>query len=188
MSNAELLAAIVAVIVLLLIEGALIALAVAHWRTGRYSALTLWTTRVAVVGCLFVSAAGIYEAVWEITTQGYPWTLGGQPLGTYDEPTKLGVSLVAVGAAWSLAASIVAFFRPRVAAVLFFLGGLEGFAGTLRSWLFDETFPPGNVLVAALMVFVPIIIVGLLLWSWSGPILPRWPRGRSPRRPAMVGP
>lgn len=153
--------------VALVAEGALLALAVLHARGGRLAGITAWTTRTLVAGSVPVSAIAIYSAMWEIMTFDYPWTLPGQPLGTYAEPTALGVLMVVETGILFVAAAIVALFRPALAAAMFAAGAAGVFLGALRMRLFDRTFPHENLTQAAVFAALPALAIAALLLSRS---------------------
>ncbi|MFN8638473.1 MAG: hypothetical protein U0360_03225 [Dehalococcoidia bacterium] len=153
------------------VEAVLLGLALAHARTGQLEVLVWRLTRLLAVATVLVSLLAAYSAIQEITTFGYPWTRPGNLLGTYAEPTALGVGMVAVdGVAFALAAA-VAFFRPRIAIGILVIIAALGAIDAVR-WLFDPTAPTGNA-VLALVVGPPLpaLTLAALLWSLRGPLL-----------------
>ena len=152
------------------VEAVLLAVAVVHMRSGRFAPVIRWAARVLVLGMVAMAAISVYEAVWEITTFHYPWTLPGRPFGTYAQPTVLGVGMVAVDGFLFATAGAVAFFRARVAAALLALIALFGMASALR-WLSDPTAPPWNWALALIVgPPLPALTVSAVLRSLDQPL------------------
>jgi hypothetical protein len=157
--------------VLLVVQAALVGLAVAHARAGVLPRATRWITRAALAGTVVVSIVAIYSAWWEITTFEYAWTLPGKPLGTYETPTALGVLLVGVDSLLFIVAAVLACLRPRLGAAVLAFGALWVALGALRMWMFDPTFPVANLLQAVVVVALPALVVAVLVWSLNEPLL-----------------
>ena len=152
-------------IVFLSIESSLIALAMVHARTGRFDRVTRYTAWVAVGGSMLLSIGAMYSAVSEITRSDYPWTLPGRPLGTYADPTVVGVLMVILTALLLFIAAVLAFSRPKPAGSLFAIGALAIFLGVVRMRLFDDTFPAEYLSDALVFGALPAFVVATLLWS-----------------------
>lgn len=154
----------------LLVQLALLGLALVHARTGALPTLTLWATRLLIASSLVVSPVVAYEAAWEITTYDYPWTLPGRPFGTYEQPTVLGVGLVAVHALLFIVVGVSAFVRPRIASGILAFIAITGTASALL-WLSDPSAPELNW-AAALVVGPPLpaLTTAYLLRSLTRPL------------------
>lgn len=153
------------------LEVGLAALLVVQWRSGTAGALSIWSTRMLLVGSVVVSVMAIIEVRWEIVEFDLPWTTPGHPLGTFAEPTALGVSTVAVTAALFIVAAGTALVRPRVASWIYL--GIAGWSliNGARTWLTDPTAPLESVVMGILVIGGPALLLAGLVRLNSGRIL-----------------
>ena len=166
----------------LVLEVALLCLALTHARSDGYPNLTRWATRVLITGVLIVSPIAIYEALWEITNFDYPWTSRGRPFGTYEQPTSLGVGLVALHGLLFMGAGILAFFRARLAIGVLAFIAITGVA-MAALWLTDATAPRWNWAVTLVIgPPLPALTLALLLWSLRRPLRGGAERGQPTNR------
>ena len=105
---------------------------------------------------------------WELWTFRFPVVLPDAPLGTYAQPTVLGLvegiagfGLVAVGAA-------LGFRRPGLGGLLLVISGLISLLDATRMSLLDPTFPPGGYTTAVVTVMLPVLAAGALLLASHG--------------------
>lgn len=149
---------------------ALLVLAYVHWRTGSRERATVWAARILIVGILVVSPIAAYQAIREIDTSDYPWTLPGRPLGTYNRPTILGVGMVAVHGLLFEIAGVAAFFRPRIAIGVLVIIAVMGATSALL-WPSDPSAPDWNWALALVIgPPLPAATAACLLWSLRRPL------------------
>ncbi|MCC6238028.1 MAG: hypothetical protein IT299_10690 [Dehalococcoidia bacterium] len=162
---------LVTMLLYVLVEGALAALLLVQWRSGRFGKLSVRATRALLVGSVVVSAVAILEVRWEIAAFDLPWTQPGHALGTYAQPSALGVLLVGVTAALFVVAAILALSRPRWAAGIYL--GIAAWAALngARTWLTDPTAPRASVAMGLVAIAGPALLLAGLVWLNRGRIL-----------------
>lgn len=158
----------------LLIEVALLAVALAVARVPRLLRPARWLARGLALVSLLVGLGGMLAAVAEGWTSRYPLTLPDTPFGTYARPTTLEMVQLLLTFLVVAVAALLACRRPGRAGLLFVGWGVSGaLAWGLRR---DPTRPPGNFAGMALTVALPALAVGSVLLAtwWAG-------GGRPPR-------
>ncbi|MGN6360679.1 MAG: hypothetical protein ACTHNK_09840 [Thermomicrobiales bacterium] len=158
----------------LLVEVALLAVALAVARVPRLLRPARWLARGLALVSLLVGLGGMLSAVSEGWTSRYPLTLPDTPFGTYARPTTLEMVQLLLTFLVVAVAALLAFRRPGRAGLLFVGWGVSGaLAWGLRQ---DPTRPPGNFMGMALTVALSVLAVGAVLLAtwWAG-------GGRPPR-------
>ena len=147
----------------LLVEAALFGLAFAAAFLGVLIRPVRWLARGLAAVTVVLGLGGAAEMAWEMWTFRFPVALPDAPLGTYAQPTMLGLleglasfGLIAVGAA-------LAFRRPGLGGLLLVLSGLLSLLDTTRMRLLDPTFPPGGFTTSLVAVVLPVLAAGALL-------------------------
>jgi hypothetical protein len=140
----------------------LFALATVHARTREFPRVTLWTTRIIVIGTIPVSLVAIGEAWWEMSN--LPFTRPGNAFGTYWEPTGLMVLGVGIMGALYLLAAALAWGRPRAAVLVYVLVGLWGIADAVQV-LLTSSRPVENTVFGVVVGAIPALALAALLLS-----------------------
>ena len=156
----------------------LVALLLVQWRTGRLGRLSVWATRVLLVGSVLVSVVAILEVRREIIESDLPWTRPGGALGTFVEPTALGVIMVAVIAGLFVVAAGCALVRPRWAVGLYLVIAAWSVVSGVRTWLTDPTAPRDSAVMGVLFLAGPALVLAALVWLNRGRIIKQ--RARTP--------
>lgn len=162
---------------ILILEAALLVLAVVHARSGRLRTLARWIALTIILGTLPVSVIGIGDAVWEIST--LPFTRPGNALGTYWEPTGLMIVGVLVTGSLFIVAGILALVRRRWAVVVYIVIAVAGFVDAARVSLVGAR-PVDSTITGVIVSVIPALVLAALLLALSDD-QPLWPR-RNPHR------
>jgi hypothetical protein len=122
-----------------------------------------WLARgLAAVG-IALGLLGAADMLSEVRSYDFPLVRPDAPLGTYVQPTTLGLLLGATQFGLLALVAALAFRRPRLSGLLLVGWGVLALADSARVGLQDPTFPPANILFAVIAVGLPAVAVGTLL-------------------------